>query len=196
MVLLFWSVVVIGFFVILAVLWYGRLPLAQSLTHDTINEALVGAERAVIELDVGAGRLQLGAGSVEQMMSGQVQTLTGIETLERTANQQGGAMVYRLISHAPKAIREPARWPQWTLNVNPEIPLELTIRGGMGESKLDLSSLTIDTFNLTTDAGKYTVTFPRTGNVRAEVTGGLSHTQLLIPEDVPVRLAIIKDGQG
>jgi predicted membrane protein len=77
--------------------------------------------------------------------------------------------------------------------VNPDIPLELNIRGGMGESVLDLSRLNVSTFKLTTGAGKYTVTFPRTGNVKAEVTGGLSPTRLLIPENVAVKLEVMNE---
>jgi N-terminal domain of toast_rack, DUF2154 len=189
------SIITLG--LISLIMWYVRLPVGQGLTNDTILEPLVGAERAVVELNVGAGRLKVQAGTVEQMLEGRVQTLTGIEKLERTATTaQGNAMVYRLDAHAPLAVREPARWPQWNLNINPDIPLELTIRGGMGESNLDLSKLNLDSFNLTTDAGKYTVTFPRTGDVKAKVTSGLSHTRLLIPEGGAVRLEVIRTGQG
>jgi hypothetical protein len=176
--------------------WYAPLPVVQRLSYDTIVEPLVGAERAVIELDVGAGHLHLQAGSSEQMLEGRVQTLTGTENLERTTTPQGNAMVYRLDAHAPLASGEPARWPEWNLNVNPDIPLELNIRGGRGESVLDLSRLNVSTFKLTTGAGSYTVTFPRIGNVKAEVIGGLSPTRLLIPKNVAVKLEVIRGGQG
>lgn len=181
---------------ILALWWYLRLPVDQSLSSDTILEPLVGAQRARVELNVGAGRLHLQAGTTGQMLEGRVQTLTGIEKLERTATSQGNTMVYRLDAHAPLAIREPARWPQWNLNINPDIPLSLNIQGGMGESNLDLSKLNLEIFNLWSDAGKYTVTFPESGHVRAYVTGGLSHTHLLIPETMAVKLVFIQEGQG
>ena len=189
------SVMAVGLMV-LALWWYLRLPVGQSLSNDTILEPLVGAERAVVELNVGAGRLRLQAGSTEQMLEGRAQTLAGIENLERTATAQGNTMVYHLDAHAPLAIREPTRWPQWNLNINPDIPLTLNIQGGMGESNLDLRKLNFEIFNLWPDTGKYTVTFPESGDVRAYVTGGLSHTHLLIPEAIALKLVVIKEGQG
>jgi hypothetical protein len=195
MILLFWSLIVIGFFIILAVLWYGRLPVGKVIVGEVIHQPIAGAARAVIELQVGADHLYLNSTQGDNLIEGSVETLKGIETLE-TSVTPGSTISYSITATRPLAVREPTRWPEWRLNLTNTIPIDLTVRGGMCESKLDLSNLNIDNFNLTTDAGKYTVTFPRTGSVHAEVVGGLSHTQLLIPQDVAVRLEVIKEGQG
>ena len=61
------AIIAVGL-VALALWWYLRLPVGQSLSNDTILEPLVSAERAVVELGVGAGRLHLQAGSSETML--------------------------------------------------------------------------------------------------------------------------------
>lgn len=176
--------------------WYSRLPVATGLTNDTINEPLVGAARAVVELDLGAGRLQLEAGTSDQMLSGRVQTLTGVETFERTARAQDGAMVYRLVSDAPRAVREPVRWPEWTLSVNPKVPTELIVRGGMGASNLDLSGLNLTNVVLEPETARYTVIFPNRGDVDATVEGGASQTTLVVPEGVALKAVVQVEGAG
>jgi hypothetical protein len=176
--------------------WYVRIPLSTSLTNDTIREALVGAERAIIELDLGVGRLQLGAGSPDQMIEGHIQTLAGIETFERTATAQDNAMTYTFISSAPSAVREPLRWPQWNLSLNPNVPLELSIRGGMGDSNLDLSKLNLRNFSLDSASGRYNVILPEHGHINVVIKGGQGRTTIKLPENVAISLQMQVRGTG
>ena len=183
--------------VVTALVWGGlRLPVGSSLQVDTINETLVGAEKAVLELDVGAGRLQLSAGASDQMLSGRIETLQGVETLTRTARPENGAMVYRLLSDAPDAVREPERWPEWTLQVNPDVPLELSVRGGTGPSELNLSELNVTNVVLEATNSRPTVIFPEKGHVNAVVEGGTSRTTLIIPSGVALKAALQVRGTG
>ena len=176
--------------------WYLRLPVGGRLLNDTISEPLREAERAVLELDLGAGHLQLGADSLREMLLGKVQTLEGFETFTRTTTAEDGAMVYRLLSDVPAAVREPVRWPEWTLRVNPEVPIKLHVRGGMGESDLDLSKLNLTDFSLEAQTGRYTVSFPEQGNVNAAVKRGTGRTTLLLPAGVAFELTMQTRGAG
>lgn len=195
LVLLYWTVIVIGFFIILTVLWYSPLPVGKIIVGEVIHQPIAAATRAVVELQVGADHLYIRDTQGSNLIEGSVETLEGIERLE-TSVTSGPTTTYTIVTTRPFAVREPSRWPEWRLKLTNKVPIDLTIRGGMGESKLDLSNLNLHNFNLTTDAGKYTVTFPRTGDVKAEVIGGISHTQLLVPEEVALRLEVIKEGQG
>lgn len=161
-----------------AIWWYSRLPVGQQLAHDTIHEPLVGAERITLDLVVGAGRLHLAAGSDTHVIDGDIETLIGIEELTRTSDRQGDTSIYRLISNAPLAIRESARWPRWDLNLHPSLPFDLTIRGGMGPSVLDLRDLTITDLSLDTGVGPFTIALPERGGVRATIQGGAGRTEL------------------
>lgn len=176
--------------------WYIQLPVGRSLTNDTIIEPLQNAERAIIELDVGAGSLHLQAGSKEQMIEGQVQTLAGIESLERTSTAENGAMVYNLFANAPNAIKEPAQWPAWNLDINPDVPLELNICGGMGASTVDLSQLSVTQFMFKASSGRSSISLPEQGKLNADIQGGSSLTTLYIPEGIPVDLTMHVQGSG
>lgn len=130
------------------------------------------------------------------MLSGRVQTLAGTETLTRTTTAEDGAMVYRLVSDAPKAVREPPRWPEWTPDVNPNVPTALHVRGGMGLSELDLGTLNVTELKLEAETGRYTVVFPNQGRVDTTVAGGVSRTTLIVPSDVALELTMQPRGAG
>ena len=78
---------------------------------------------------------------------------------------------------------------QWNLRFNDEVPIDLRVQMGAGESDLDLDSLALTGLNLEIGAGRTTVDL--TGDYEqdfdANIQGGVGQATVLLPSEVGVR---------
>ena len=78
---------------------------------------------------------------------------------------------------------------EWDIRFNQEVPTHLVVRMGMGESNLDLDSLSLTGVDLRIGTGKSTVDL--TGNYAksfdASIQGGVGETTVLLPSEVGVK---------
>ncbi len=78
---------------------------------------------------------------------------------------------------------------EWDLRFNDEVPTDLVVQMGAGESDLDLDSLTLRGVSLQMGAGKATVDL--TGDYAQDfdtsIQGGVGEATVLLPSDVGVR---------
>jgi hypothetical protein len=78
---------------------------------------------------------------------------------------------------------------EWDLRFNDEVPTDLHLEMGAGESNLDLDSLTLTGLDLQMGAGKATVDL--TGDygqdLEARIQGGVGEATVLLPSEVGVR---------
>jgi hypothetical protein len=79
---------------------------------------------------------------------------------------------------------------EWDLRFNDEVPTELRVEMGAGESDLDLDSLTLAGLDLQMGAGKTTVDL--TGDygqdLEASIQGGVGEATVMLPSEVGVRV--------
>jgi hypothetical protein len=79
---------------------------------------------------------------------------------------------------------------EWDLRFNDEVPTELRVEMGAGESDLDLDSLTLTGLDLQMGAGKTTVDL--TGDygqdLEASIEGGVGEATVMLPSEVGVRV--------
>ncbi len=79
---------------------------------------------------------------------------------------------------------------EWDLRLNDEVPTELRVEMGAGESDLDLDSLTLTGLDLQMGAGKTTVDL--TGDygrdLEANIEGGVGEATVMLPSEVGVRV--------
>jgi hypothetical protein len=79
---------------------------------------------------------------------------------------------------------------EWDLRLNDEVPTDLNVEMGAGESDLDLDSLTLTGLDLQMGAGKTTVDL--TGDYArgfdASIEGGVGEATVLVPSEVGVRV--------
>lgn len=180
------------------IIWYLRLPVGNAVEQTTIRQPLGSATQAMVELKLGATQLQLD-GEIQQnadLIGGQVETLTGIEHLKQQVQPQGKRVKYHLEAQRPAAVREPTQWPRWVLHLNPNIPIDLRVSGGMGPSELNLRRVQLSALQLNTEAGRHTVTLPEQGQIMVRLTGGLSRTEVRIPQQTAVRLQVTDQSSG
>jgi N-terminal domain of toast_rack, DUF2154 len=79
---------------------------------------------------------------------------------------------------------------EWDLRFNDDVPLDLSVEMGAGESDLDLDSLALTGLNLAMGAGVTTVdlTGDYEQNLAANIEGGLGEAAVLLPSEVGVRV--------
>ena len=79
---------------------------------------------------------------------------------------------------------------EWDLRFNDDVPTDLVVEMGAGESDLDLDSLTLTGLDLQMGAGKTTVdlTGDYAQDFDARIQGGVGEATVLVPSEVGVRV--------
>ena len=78
---------------------------------------------------------------------------------------------------------------EWDISMNDEVPTELMVQLGAGESALDLDSLTLTGVDVRMGAGKSTVdlTGDYTRDFDATIEGGVGQATVLLPSEIGVK---------
>jgi len=70
----------------------------------------------------------------------------------------------------------------WDIALAPNIPYQLSMKGGIGETNIDLSNLLVDGIKLETGVGKVAMILPaRDKAFAADIDGGVGKTDVVIP---------------
>jgi hypothetical protein len=163
--------------------------------HDPLDIELGKAERANIELNVGAGELNAKAGT-DKLVSG---TFTyNVDELKPIVESSTNG------SHSIITIREPNRGHMnmghventWDLNLNDHVLWDVTVNCGAGQARLDLGALNLRSLavhlgvgqvdlnlegapkrdydvNISGGVGQATVRLPKNVGISAEAHGGI-----------------------
>lgn len=78
----------------------------------------------------------------------------------------------------------------WELGLTPDIPLDLEVDLGVGQSKIDLTGLDISSLNVSMGIGQTRVTLPDEGNFNAKVDGGIGEIIVVIPEGMAAKVSL------
>ncbi len=73
---------------------------------------------------------------------------------------------------------------RWNIGLSPNIPLDLTINGGVGDNTIDLSGLQITSLALNGGVGQDRITLPASGHFNFTMNGGIGETWVTIPQGV------------
>lgn len=188
--LLIWSVAVA---VVIVVTAYGGLGRAAG-PPVVIDQATQGAARSRVELDVGAGPVNLTAApGGGDALWGTVRTAAN-ERLSQSARKRGDTLEVSLRARA-------AGWPlgggfgafgggEWDLNLNQDLPTDLVVDGGVGALTLDLERAQLGSLDLDGGVGAVTLTLPRAGGFTGSVDGGVGSVTIVVPRALPVIIEV------
>jgi len=161
---------------------------------QTISEPLQGVQRADVEIDFGTGALQVTAlpGGSGDLIKGTVD-LSRDERLQLNNSGSGGQGHLILRSQnawiaAPAAAGADTK--VWDLEMNRDIPLNLTISTGVGRSTLDLSRLNLSGLEINGGVGQAAVTLPQQGRFRATLDGGVGDLTITLPQSMAARITV------
>jgi hypothetical protein len=185
---------------------------ATSATTDVVFEPLGSAESARIDLDLSVGEATITA--LEDSNNLLEAEITHLGDLEFTVSGEQEKIVR--LREKENHIR--FDWfdifedhnLRWDVGLSPQIPLNISIDGGVGETDLNLSQLDITKLDLDSGVGDMTIILPATGSsyevdvnvgvgrielrledgidVTLDIDGGVGDTIVVVPEGVGVRL--------
>src|SRR3972149_1722466 len=151
-------VLVLGVAAASIALYEGGTLGAGRLEREAIEVPLGEASQGTVEIDFSVGRLEVNESDNPDLFAEGAAALQEGENLQSVARTEGDTIFYSLSSdvHEWTGVGLFGSWMDsrvWTLELNPEIPLTLTIDTGVGEMQIDLSGLHLNELGLNGGGG-------------------------------------------
>jgi hypothetical protein len=159
------------------------------MQHDSKSVDPENADSASAQLKMGAGELNLTGGADQLMEADFSYNVSEWKPMvSYDVSGKKGELVVKQGSANGGDLSGGAR-NEWDISMNDEVPTDLVVRLGAGESDLDLDSLTLTGVDLKMGAGKSTVDL--TGDYAkgfdATIEGGVGEATVLLPSEIGVK---------
>ena len=159
------------------------------MQHESKSVDPKDAQSVRAQLKMGAGELNL-TGGADQLMEGDFSYNVADWKPEVSYDVSGdeGELVVRQGGSEGSNLTGEAR-NEWEIRLNDELPTDLVVQMGAGESDLDLDSLALTGLKLQMGAGKTTVdlTGDYAQSFDASIQGGVGEAKVLLPSGVGVK---------
>src|SRR5215208_2310560 len=167
----------------------GGTPQVGKMQSESKSVDPKNAQSARAQLKMGAGELYL-TGGADQLMEGEFSynVADWKPKVNYDVSGEKGELIVKQGSAEGARLSGDAR-NEWNLRLNDEVPTDLVVQMGAGESALDLDSLALTGLNLQMGAGKTTVdlTGDYAQNFDASIQGGVGEATVLLPSEVGVK---------
>ncbi len=175
-------------------LWlYASGVVATSSEVEEIGQSLDEATAAQIVIGPAVGSVYVDAlAESNQLVSGVIRPIRG-ERVQRDFTVQGGTATFYLQSggnFVSPFIGGVGSEPNWDLSVSSDVPLELEVSLGVGESNVDLTGLMLDDLEVSIGIGQMTIVLPDEGNFQARIDGAIGNTVIIIPAEMEARIYV------
>lgn len=128
--------------------------------QETHTVPLASLESAEVGIMFGAGRLRLGAGPSDQLLSGHF--LYNVDQWAPEIALEGDILTVRQGGDAPKwGIPSGNVRNSWELGFSPQVPLNVNLRAGAGQGDLDFTDLKVAGLDIEIGAGDFNLRFDR-----------------------------------
>jgi hypothetical protein len=77
---------------------------------------------------------------------------------------------------------------RWDVNLNPDVPLDLTLDVGSGRCDLDLTGLHISDFFIDVGSGSVDLALPSTSTFEGRIDGGSGHLDIILPKSAGMQV--------
>jgi hypothetical protein len=159
------------------------------MQRESKSVDLQNAQSARANLKMGAGELNL-TGGADRLMEGDFSYNVADWKPKVSYDMSGdtGELVVRQGGAEGSNLGGQAR-NEWDIRLNDEVPTDLVVQMGAGESDLDLDSLALTGLNLQMGAGKTTVdlTGDYAQGFNASIQGGVGEATVMLPSGVGVK---------
>jgi hypothetical protein len=159
------------------------------MRHESRSVQPENAKSVRAHLVMGAGELNVG-GAADALMEGDFSYNVADLKPKVSYEVNAGNGELRVRQGDSEGIRfgSGAR-NEWDISFNDEVPTDLAVEMGAGESDLDLDSLTLTGLDLQMGAGRTTVdlTGDYAQDLEASIQGGVGEATVMLPSEVGVR---------
>jgi N-terminal domain of toast_rack, DUF2154 len=159
------------------------------MQRESQSVSLENAQSARAELKMGAGELNI-TGGADQLMEGEFSYNVSEwkPKVSYDVSDQKGEIVVKQGGTEGVHLDADGR-NEWDIRLNDEVPTDLVVKMGAGESDLDLDSLALTGLDLQMGAGKTTVdlTGDYAQNFDASIQGGVGEATVMLPSEVGVK---------
>jgi hypothetical protein len=167
----------------------GGTPKVGKMQRESKSVDLKNAQSVRAQLKMGAGELNL-TGGADQLMEGNFSYNVAEWKPEVSYDVSGdeGELVVRQGGTEGSNLGGDAR-NEWDISLNDELPTDLVVQMGAGESDLDLDSLTLTGLKVQMGAGKTTVdlTGDYAKDFDSRIQGGVGEATVMLPSEVGVK---------
>jgi hypothetical protein len=182
-----WPVALIAFG--LWVLWGTTQRGTYSGEAEHVTVPIEGDARAEIELDYGAGEFSVESGAEPgAILSGDFEG--GVDTDIRRSGDRAHIRLWT----AHRVFWGPWNWGpsfrhRWTVRLSDQLPIELTVKSGASDCRMDLTDCQVKKLHVETGASSTQIRLPAHAG-HTEVTGssGAASVTLNVPEGVAARI--------
>ena len=157
-------------------------------------QPLEDADQAKIDIGFGIGGLRIDPleNAGDMLATGTLVLVEG-EELDQDFRMVGETAYFQLESHGPDTypswiFNNANNDREWQIDLSDEIPLDIEISTGIGESVIDLRGLMITDLDVDTGIGEVTIYLPEIGDFSANISGGIGQLTVYVPRELAIKL--------
>lgn len=182
------SVLVVG-----ALLWFALNSSlrGQGATYP-IDYEVQGAESAHIQLNSSIGNLNLaGLSQKQQLISGDVMLAKDEKLLEKYEVQEGvGKLTLESDGMVIFPFRSNGTGLLWDLKINNNLPVQLVIEQGIGQQRINLAGINLDSFEIQLGIGSMEIVLPEEDVFKGKIECDIGELVVILPKDLPVKFRL------
>ena len=168
--------------VLLAPACYVSTDGSGTVERDSRTVDLKGAKSAQVRIEMGAGELTIRGGAVQLMDADfRYRARDGKPDVQYDVSGTRGTLTVRQPSHHTIGNNDKN---QWELRLNEDVPMDISVKLGAGEGRLELGNTALHSLDVEVGAGEMKVDLtghPR-GNMDVRVRGGVGEATIRLPK--------------
>lgn len=164
---------------------------AGEMVEETRTIELGKAKHVELELKMGAGVLKVQAGAAE-LMEGYFSYNIDSWKPEVEYSLFGSRGLLKVEQGKSRGMTIGRKRNKWEISLNEDVPIDIKVDLGAGQSKLDLRGLKLNSLDIDMGVGELMVDLSGERNQSLDVTidGGVGSATIYLPEDIGVRVKI------
>ncbi len=192
----FWSAglgILTGVLILGAIYWAAVVSPSSGARHqETFVQPLQEVEQADIAVEMLAGKLWLGRGAdAANLAEGELQ-VASTESVQTEYDVSGKTAEFSLKKASNRIMPfwfiGPSQREDWTVKLNPQIPLSVTSKVIIGEQVTNLSGLNVEDAELEVILGKSSLYLTADGDYKVTAGVIIGSLEVYVMEGIPVRI--------
>jgi hypothetical protein len=165
-------------------------PIETRMDRQTVAPG--GAKTAQVDLRMGAGELRLKGSTQDALLEASFKYNRARLRPEVDYRVSGDTGYLKVGTRRSSGIHFGRVRNEWDLNLSRSVPVDLRVKLGAGESRLDLREVELTGLDVDVGVGEMRLDLqgPRTRSFRVKIDGGVGSGTIYLPADVGVRVRV------